>query len=178
MFFKEIETERLYLKNLSFEDREFMLYHFSNDNVNQYLFDAEPLSSLEEADEIIGFYLEPEPRLLHRWILVLKSNGEKIGTCGFHYWDINKNCVDIGYDLQKEYWGQGLMSEALSAILDFAKNEMKVGQIRAHIYVDNPKSIEIAKRFGFAFHGETEICQFRNEPYLHHIYTLDYKTTK
>ncbi len=178
MFFHEIETERLLLKNISYEDREFILKEFSDDSINKYLFDVEPLNSLEEADEIIGFYLEPEPRRQHRWILTLKNNGEKVGTCGFHCWDEIQKCVDIGYDLQEEYWGQGLMSEAVSAVLDFAKNKMQVRQIRAHIYVDNVNSIRLVERFNFSFKGETEICLFRNNEYLHHIYTLDDLSSK
>lgn len=173
MFFYEIETERLRLKNISFEDREFILNEFSNDSINRFLFDAEPLNNLEEADEIISFYLQPEPRMQHRWILTLKNNNEKIGTCGFHCLDEISRCVDIGYDLQEEYWGQGLMSEAIGAILDFAKNEMKIQQIYAHIYVDNVKSIRLVEKFGFTFDGKTETCLFRNKQYLHNIYSLD-----
>lgn len=173
MLFHEIETERLLLKNISYEDRAFILNQFSNDSINRYLFDAEPLNSLDEAHELINFYLQPEPRMQHRWILTLKNNSAKIGTCGFHCWDKNLNCVDIGYDLQEEYWGQGLMSEALNAILDFAQNEMKVRQVHAHIYVDNSKSIRLVERFGFTFSSETEIFQFRGQQYLHNIYSLD-----
>lgn len=178
MFFHEIETERLLLKNISYEDRNFILDHFSNDTVNRYLFDAEPISSLDEADEIIDFYIQPEPRIQHRWILTLKDNSEKIGTCGYHIWDKNKSCVDIGYDLQEKYWGQGLMSETLKPVLDFAKHDMKVSQVRAHIYVGNPKSIRLVERFGFTFNGETELCQFKGQQYLHHIYTLDFSPSK
>lgn len=173
MIFHEIETERLLLKNISYKDRDFILDQFSNDNVNRYLFDAEPLKNLKEADELIYFYLQPEPRIQHRWILTLKSNEAKIGTCGFHCWDQHNYCVDIGYDLQEEYWGQGLMSEALNTILDFAQNEMKVRHVHAHIYVDNSKSIRLVERFGFTLNGETEICLFRNKQYLHNVYSLD-----
>ena len=174
MIFHEIETDRLLLKNISYEDRSFILKHFSNDYVNRYLFDAEPLKTLEEADEIIDFYLQPEPRMQHRWILTLRTDHTKIGTCGFHCWDTTKHCVDIGYDLQEDYLGQGFMSEALSATLNFAKNEMMVNQVHAHIYIDNFKSIRIAERFGFHHDGETEMCLYQNQPYLHKIYTLDY----
>lgn len=45
MFFRDLETSRLYLKNISPEDREFVFTQFSNDDVNQFLFDAEPLTS-------------------------------------------------------------------------------------------------------------------------------------
>ena len=44
MLFHEIETERLLLKNISYEDREFILNEFSNNSINRYLFDAEPLN--------------------------------------------------------------------------------------------------------------------------------------
>ncbi len=108
----------------------------------------------------------------HRWILILKNNGRKIGTCGYHCWDKDSNCVDIGYDLQEEYWGQGFMREALIAILDFARYEMKVSRIHAHIYVDNLKSIRSVEKLGFTFNGETEVCIFRGKEYLHNIYSL------
>ena len=63
MLFKNIETKRLILKNISTDDREFIFNQFSNDMVNRYLFDAEPLINIEDADELINFYIQPEPRL-------------------------------------------------------------------------------------------------------------------
>lgn len=172
MFFQEIETERLLLKNISFDDRDFMLKEFSDDAVNRYLFDVEPLSNLEEADELINFYLQPEPRAQHRWIIILKNDDIKIGTCGFHCWYREQNCVDIGYDLQEAFWGQGIMTEALKSILSFSFEKMEVFQVNAHIYVENDKSIQLVQKLGFKFNGRTEICSFRGNEYLHNIYTL------
>ena len=77
MFYKELETERMYLKNIGKEDREFILHQFSDETINRYLFDAEPISNLEEADEIISYYRQREPRGHHRWILVNKCDGTK-----------------------------------------------------------------------------------------------------
>lgn len=68
MLFKNLETERLYLKNIDISDRDFIYSQFSDDIVNRYLFDAEPLTDIEGADEIIAFYIQPEPRFQHRWI--------------------------------------------------------------------------------------------------------------
>ena len=82
--FKEIETERLWLKNISDEDIEFIFEQFSNDDINRYLYDAEPMKEVSEAQELIDFYTVSEPRNQHRWILVRKSDGVKLGTCGFH----------------------------------------------------------------------------------------------
>jgi ribosomal-protein-alanine N-acetyltransferase len=53
MFYQELETERLTLKNIAPADREFIFAQFSNDKVNEYLYDAEPLTDIAGADEII-----------------------------------------------------------------------------------------------------------------------------
>jgi len=70
MLFKGLETDRLILKNISPEDNEFIYTLFSNDQLNKYLFDAEPLANIQEVNEIIGFYTQEEPREQHRWVLV------------------------------------------------------------------------------------------------------------
>lgn len=51
MFFCNLETERLILKNIAQEDRNFIFSQFSDDVVNKYLFDAEPLTDIIGADE-------------------------------------------------------------------------------------------------------------------------------
>lgn len=174
MFFKEMETDRLYLKNISIGDREFMLKQFSNKEVNRYLFDMEPLNCIEDADAIIDFYIQPEPRPHHRWIIVKKDGRTKIGTCGFHYWDKLNSCCDIGYDLYPDFQGNGYMKEALEKILDFAGSRMKVKRINACIYIDNGKSLHIAEKLGFTFNGQMKDEIFRGERYPHKILTLEY----
>ncbi|HNX13483.1 MAG TPA: GNAT family N-acetyltransferase [Oscillospiraceae bacterium] len=172
MLFRELETERLCLKNISAGDRDFILKQFSTDAVNEYLYDAEPYKNLQEADELIGYFTQPEPRTLHRWILVLKESGEKIGTCGFHNWNRENSCAEVGYDLQPEFWGKGYMSEAMKVILSFAKTGMNLKRIDAGIYPDNLGSVKLAERHGFRFTGKTTVFVFRGKEYLHKIYSL------
>ena len=172
MHFTNIETERLLLKNISQNDREFIFNQFSNDYINRYLFDAEPVIDLNGADDIISFYIKPEPRHEHRWILNLKQDAQKIGTCGFHGWDPNEGTGEIGYDLLEEYTGQGYMSEALKAIIEFVKTRMNIRVINACIHIENKKSINLAIRNGFVLTSATKYEVFRGEKYLHHIYSL------
>lgn len=169
--FKELETERLWLKNISKEDKEFIFEQFSNDDINKYLYDAEPMKELSEAQELIDFYTSPEPRGQHRWILVRKSDGAKIGTCGFHCWKLEQHSIETGYDLKKEYWGNGYMTEAMEAIVDFAEDVMDVRSIDAHIAVQNEKSSSLVKKLGFEFLGKTENYNFHGEDYLHYVFT-------
>jgi [ribosomal protein S5]-alanine N-acetyltransferase len=172
MLFTNIETERLLLKNISLNDREFIFDQFSNDYINRYLFDAEPVTDLNGADEIISFFTQPEPRHEHRWILELKQDTRKIGTCGFHAWNPNEGTVEIGYDLVEQYTGHGYMNEALKAIIEFAKTRMDIRVINACIYTENIKSINLAIRNGFVLTSAVRYETFRGEKYLHKIYSL------
>lgn len=173
MFYKQLETNRLLLKNIDSADREFVFSQFSDEDINKYLFDAEPLTDLSEADEIIDFYLQPEPRAQHRWIVQRKADGIKIGTCGFHCWNMEDSTVEIGYDLKKDFWGHGYMSESLKHIIEFAKNNMKVKKINACIYIENKRSIDLVEKLGFSLTGSKDEI-FRGEIYFHNIYTLNF----
>ncbi len=175
MFFTNLETERLLLKNINQSDREFIFRQFSDKVVTKYLYDEEPLTDVNEADGIISFYLQPEPRAQHRWIIQRKTDGLRMGTCGFHCWNSKDRKVEIGYDLKEEFWGNGYMHEALKKIIGFAKLRMNITEILACIYIENQKSINLVSRLGFV-KVATRNEVFRGKEYLHNIYSLNIKS--
>lgn len=171
MLFVDLETPRLHLRNIGMQDRAFLLKHFSDPDVTRYLYDAEPLTDMAGADEILAMYLQPEPRGQHRWILERKEDNLKIGTCGFHCWNPDMGSVELGYDLAAPFWRMGFMTEALRAVIGFARQEMRVTHIHAHVSVENPASYKLMEKLGFVKTGEySEV--FRGEAYPHGIYTL------
>ena len=126
---------------------------------------------MQGADEIIKFYIQPEPRLQHRWIIVGKSDGMEMGTCGFHCWNQRDCKVEVGYDLKEEFWGNGYMQEAMKEIITFAIDKMHIKEISACIYIDNQKSIRLTENLGFVLSGSS-YESFRDKEYLHNIYSL------
>ena len=60
------------------------------------------MKELSEAQGLIDFYAVPEPKSQHRWILVRKLDGAKLGTCGFHCWNPQQQSIETGYDMRKE----------------------------------------------------------------------------
>lgn len=178
MFYQSMETERLLLKNIGYEDKAFILKQFSDPEVNAFLYDAEPLSSLEEAAALIAFYTAGKSNRQHRWIIIDKQSHEKIGSCGFHCLDEEESCVDVGYDLQREYWGRGIMSEAMGTMLSLYLPKLGVHKVFAHIAVENLRSEKLARKLGFVPSGETEMLHFHGTDYLHAIYVLDAESYK
>lgn len=171
--FEALETKRLRLKNIGYDDADFFYREFSTEAVNAFLYDAEPLCSVEEAREWIGFYLQEGACDRHRWIIVLKDTGERIGTCGFHCWNRETGTVEMGYDLQPAYWRQGYITEAIGEIIRYAKQKMNVRSIAAHIAEGNIASIKTVMRLGFYRTDETYLQRFHGQEHLHFIYRLD-----
>ncbi len=168
--FTDIDTNRLRLKCIDESDREFIFEEFQNDFINKYLFDQEPMIDIKEADDLIEFYTMKEPREQNRWVLIDKISKNKIGTCGFHLWEREKNEVEIGFELMEIYNGKGYMSEAVKAIINFAKTNMGVSTIKAIVYSKNQKCKKLVETIGFKIVGKEDDCIFRGEKYIHDIY--------
>jgi ribosomal-protein-alanine N-acetyltransferase len=171
-FFKNLDTKRLLLRNISPEDAEFFYQVFSNARVCEYLFDEEPIQSVDEAMKWIGIY-NNDAIYHNRWVIINKTNGLRLGTCGFHNWNYQYNRVEIGYDLLPEYWGKGYMNEALTKAIEFAFSEMKINRIAAHIYPENIRSINVVEKLGFKREGLLRDYYFsRGKYYDHFMYSL------
>jgi ribosomal-protein-alanine N-acetyltransferase len=146
-----IETRRLTLRGLTEDDIPFLLDHFGKDEINEYASD-ESVTSLEEARELYRKYIAPRPYLF-RLGLVMKATGNLIGTVGFYGIDrVNKRAI-VGADLKKEYWGNGLMSEALQALIRFAFKEMELNRVEASTDPQNLRSLRLIERCAFRKEG-------------------------
>jgi ribosomal-protein-alanine N-acetyltransferase len=129
------------------------------------------MTDMSQADELIDFYTLVEPRRQNRWVIIDKATNIRLGTCGYHLWNPDKTEVEIGFELMEQYNGKGYMLEALEAIIEFARQEMKVERIRAVVYIENQRCIRLLGRLGFARSGEEE-TESRGHAYLHNIYAL------
>ena len=61
--------------------------------------------------------------------------------------------AEFGYDLRPEYWGRGLMTEALTAILDFAFTRLDLNRAQIVLMPRNGHSRRLAERLGFTEEG-------------------------
>lgn len=169
--FTDIETNRLVLKCIDYSDRDFIFEEFQNDFINRYLYDAEPMTDISQADELIDFYTMVEPRKQNRWVLIDKTTNTRLGTCGFHLWNPDNKEVEIGFELMEQYNGKGYMREAIEATTEFARHEMKVERINAIVHIKNQKCIKLLEGLRFIKVGE-EKAEFRGQIYLHNRYAL------
>ena len=150
--FPVLITDRIILRELRKEDAADLLV-FRGDAEEQR-FNSEPLQTLEQSvaliEEVRGDYAAQTGL---PWALTLKSSGRVVGLFGYHHWDHYHRRADIGYDLARELWGQGLATEALTAAIRFGFSEMQLNRIEAQTIADNEPSTRLLGRLGFALEG-------------------------
>lgn len=171
--FPDLETGRLLLRRMAPADLDFIFAHFAHPQVDQFLVDAEAVTTREAAAEILAFYLQQDGKGYNRWIMQDKASGLPLGTLGFHRWDRRNRHVEIGYDLSPQFWGSGYMREAARAALDFAFAHMQVHRVEAMIHVENTRSIRLAESLGFQCEGRLRGNFLRGGVFHdHYLYAL------
>jgi ribosomal-protein-alanine N-acetyltransferase len=144
--FPALETERINLRILTLENSEEVFKHFSDINITRFM-DIEPCKDIKEAEEIIRFHLEDSGC---RWGLYNKKNDQFIGTIGFHYLRKNEDFIaEIGYDLSKDSWGKGFMSEVMKEVMLFGFTHMGLDVIDATVDPKNERSLNIMRKLKF-----------------------------
>jgi ribosomal-protein-alanine N-acetyltransferase len=103
----------------------------------------------------------------------LEHDDQLVGTCGFNEWSREHRWAEVGYDLAQAYWGQGLMRQAVAAVLEWTFRQDQVDRVHAFVRVDNRRSERLLKRSGFVREGclrSYRMC--RGQPYDFYIYSL------
>lgn len=104
---------------------------------------------------------------LHFFLLVDKKGGQIIGDCGFHSWNFIHNKAELFYNIYVESFKQkGLISEALSAVIEFGFLELNLHRIQGMVADSNKASVRLLKKNGFTKEGtirEDYIVDGKNE---------------
>ena len=145
-----METERLLLRKWRLSDFDDFVRLVSDPEV-MLASGAKPAANLEEAE-----------RDFHRamrdsgcYAIVLKETMHAVGKIKFQK-DIRRykvNSLSVGYELSKEYWGRGLMPEALQAMIRCAFEKKKLDVLAISHFTVNERSRRVIEKCGFRHEG-------------------------
>jgi len=154
MDYPRLETERLILRWLQIGDADFILKEWGDLEVTYYMRDEEPLKTREQAEEMLRHLQKPKTYHEMRWWGIgLKPEGNLIGTIGYYKWDKPHHHAEVGYDMWPDYWGQGLMPEALRVVVQYGFEEMELNRIEATTHTENQRSQRVLAKLGFQNEG-------------------------
>ncbi|WNS74703.1 GNAT family N-acetyltransferase [Bacillus sp. DTU_2020_1000418_1_SI_GHA_SEK_038] len=151
--FPRLETERVILRKLQMNDAPGMFSYFSKEEVTKF-YDLATFTSEKQAEDLIESLLyKYENRKQIRWAIVLKETGQFIGTCGFHEIEEEHWKAEIGYELHPDYWGKGIMTEVIHAVVQYGLIEIGLNRIEAIFDPRNSSSKKVLEKNGFEFEG-------------------------
>ena len=137
---------------------------FSDDEVTRY-YDLGTMTNPADAETMVR---RLAARTKHgqaiRWGIVRKQDRAFVGTCGFHFQAAGFK-AEIGYDLGREYWHQGYMSEALRAMLAYGFETLELNRIEALVMPENEASANLLRKLGFSEEGVLREYAFFKEEY-------------
>ncbi|MCX7204864.1 MAG: GNAT family N-acetyltransferase [Proteobacteria bacterium] len=144
-----ITTARLSLSTISIDDATFYLQLLNEPSWHQFIGDR-GIRTLEEAKTAISNGpIEMQNRLgFSLYIVKLSDTGTPIGLCGLLKRDYLED-VDLGYAFLPQYWGQGFAHEAASAVVKYAKDELKMTRLLATTDLDNEASMQLLIKLDF-----------------------------
>lgn len=149
-----VETQRLILRRFTEDDAQNMYDNWACDpEVTKYLRWA-PHQSVEVTSGLLKSWvaLYKEPNYYH-WAIVLKENDMPIGSIGILDVSELDDSGEIGYCMGKNWWGQGLMTEAAKAVIDFAFKKAGFHRLEAYHSVNNPASGRVMQKAGMTREG-------------------------
>ncbi|MBS4176505.1 GNAT family N-acetyltransferase [Lederbergia citrea] len=151
--FPVLETSRLVLRNIVKGDAHSILRYLSDKEVMKY-YGLEPYKTINDAlDEISWYQSILNEKTGIRWGITIKGEDEVIGSCGFLKMIPQHYRTEIGYELNKSYWGQGIASEAMEAVIRYGFEHLKLQRIEALIEPPNIPSYKLAEKQGFIREG-------------------------
>jgi len=163
--FPLLETERLVLREHRLLDQEAVFSVFADEAVTRHYLVA-PFTEMAQAQRVVQrridrFYAGKGIR----WAITRRGEDVLLGSCGFSDWQRRQGTAELGYELARPYWNQGIMTEALQACLAYAFTVRGLLRIEAQILPENEASRRVLQKLEFQWAGLRERGGYLNGRY-------------
>ena len=152
--FPELEMGDIVLRQIEESDAKEYFEYMIREEMAAYLTKENRPETLEKALEEVKYWgsLFPNRRSIY-WAIALRDTNKMIGTAGFNSISFPNSRAEISYDLNPDYWGNGIMIRSIKKILQFADLGLGIVRTQATVITDNERSIKVLERCGFQQEG-------------------------
>ncbi len=148
----KIITERLFLRAFKQCDINDFFEYASVNGVGE-MAGWQHHENIQKSNEILNLFIEEDKT----FAICLKESGKVIGSLGVEKYGMEDKLTEffsykgreIGYVLSKEYWGKGLMTEAVKAVIDYLFNERNLDFLTCGYFDFNTRSKRVQEKCGF-----------------------------
>lgn len=179
--FPGLTTERLVFRQLAPEDEGEVFNLRSDERVNRFL-TRNQCKSIEEA----GAFINKINRAISNndsiyWAITLKNANARLTESSGHpvykligticLWNIQPENyrAEIGYELNPDFWGKGIMKEALPKVIEYGFETLKLHSIEADLHPGNSRSVVLLEKNGFVREGYFKESDYFNGKFLDRV---------
>lgn len=149
MFPESFSTTRLTLRPVQIDDAQAIFDRYAQDPEVTRFLTWRPHESLEDSRAYVEMCLKAESSRVY--MMILQSSGQAIGALDLRKSGNSK--LEYGCVLARSFWGQGLMTEALVEVVDWALRQSSIWRIGAVADVENVGSIRVMQKAGLQQEG-------------------------
>lgn len=151
--FPQLMSEHYLLQNITHIEPLKLLELYSHPDVIRYI-DMPPLQTLKDAEKYLlnaTEYFNMQQKVI--WAVCTKEHNNLLGVIRLYGINKEHHFANIGFELNRNYWGKGIISESLQTVLNFLFSQIQFNRIEAQTFVGNYRSIKLLERLGFNKEG-------------------------
>lgn len=160
-----LETDRIILRKITDADLENVYIGLSHPEVIKYY--GVSYNSLESTKEQMTWFKELEKNETGIWWAICsRDNGTFYGAGGLNDLSKEHKKAEIGLWLLPEFWGKGIMKEAMPLICDYAFNELGLHRIEGFVESSNQNCKNAMAKLDFQHEGTMKDCEVKNGEFI------------
>lgn len=143
-----IDLEPYFLRGVETRDDEALFLFLSDKEVTQFTsLQAETISQVQ--NWITEMLKRFDARQSIYWVIVDAESEVVIGRCHYISFNLEHSCAEIGYYLSKDYWGRGIATLAVGAVVAYGFGRLGLRRIEATADSQNFASARVLEKNGF-----------------------------
>lgn len=153
------------LREWRITDLDSLVKHANNYNIAKCLTDVFPHPySGADGKRYLDFVIQDTPPIK---IFAIDVDGEAVGSIGLTFKeDVYRKNVEIGYWLSEEYWGKGIVTEAVKQVTQYAFDTFDVNRVYAGVFAFNTGSQKVLEKAGYTLEAELKKTIFKYGEYI------------
>ena len=141
------------IRTWKMEDAHSLAKALNNKNIHDNLRDGLPFPyTVSDAKDFISAMLATDSNNTFAWAITVDDTA--IGSIGvFRKENVHRLTAEMGYYISEEYWGKGIMTEAVKQACNYIFENTDIIRIFADPYASNTGSCRVLEKAGFVYEG-------------------------
>lgn len=167
-----LKLEKCEVRTLKLEDAKSIANNGNNPKIAAKMRDVFPSPyRVETAQAWINMNLLPANK---DWVNAIVVDDKAVGVASILFKDdIYQHSAEVGYWIGEDYWGKGLVSEAVKALVEYTLENTDVKRLYAEVFSNNKASAKVVQKAGLVYECTHKKSIIKNDEIMDsHIYTI------